>query len=378
MASRFKELFGSEPSVVAAAPGRVNLIGEHTDYNDGWVLPMALDSEIYVAARARPDSKLMLHSLDYKQGSEWNLKSLQPRPGKGWDNYVAAVYWALQKEGYHLGGADILLKGDLPQGTGLSSSAALELCVARAAAALGAWKWDPVAMALLGQKAENEFIGVRCGIMDQMAVAACEPGCALLLDCRKLKMESIPVNFKGAVFVVSNSNVKRELKSSAYNERREQCEEAFARLARLKPGLANLSAATPELLAEAGEPDALWHRRARHVLSENARVLKGVEALRRGDAMEFGRLMNASHDSLRDDYEVSCSELDALVAAARAQRGCFGSRLTGAGFGGCTVSLVEAAAVDSFEKGVQKLYTQSSGLKAEIYRFQPGHPTRLL
>ena len=374
----FEKAFGGPPDHVAATPGRVNLIGEHTDYSDGWVLPMALDREVFVAVRRRDDARLHMISADYAEESQWSLKELTPRPGKAWSNYVAAAIWALGQEGYHLSGADILIAGDIPQGAGLSSSAALEVCAARAICALGGWAWDPVAMALLAQKAENDFIGMRCGIMDQMAVAAAEPGCALLLNCKQMKFESIPVAFKDAVFVVVDSAVKRELKGSAYNDRRKQCEEALAQLLKLDKGLLCLSDGNLELLARAGSPDAVWHRRARHVLTENARVYSAVVALRAGDAPAFGKLMDASHESLRSDFEVSCPQLDVLTGLARNLPGVHGSRLTGAGFGGCTVSLVDKANVDGFEEKLLHQYKVDTGLDGKVYRIGPGKPARVI
>jgi galactokinase len=374
----FFEQFKEDCSLVACAPGRVNLIGEHTDYNDGFVLPMALDKEVYVAARRRSDSKLRLYSVDYKQGVDLDLETLSLRPEGSWDNYVAAVYWALRQEGYHVGGADLMILGNLPQGTGLSSSAALELAVARAACGLGAWSWDAPAMALLAQKAENEFVGVNCGIMDQFAVAVAEPHSALFLDCRSLAFKSLPVSFKNAEFVVINSSVKRELQSSHYNQRRQECELAVTKLRAFAPGLKSLRDADEALLKRAGDDNAVWKKRARHVVSEDARVNEAVKALEKGDAAAFGKLMNASHESLRLDYEVSCKELDILVEAACDQQGCFGSRLTGAGFGGCTISLVRSDAIPAFEKNVAQLYKQSTGKSAQIFTFRPGKPARLL
>ncbi|MES2200984.1 MAG: galactokinase, partial [candidate division FCPU426 bacterium] len=305
IARLFRAAYGQEPDFVAATPGRVNLIGEHTDYNDGWVLPMTLDAEVYVALRKRGDKVLNMVSVDFGEKTSWDLQHLETRPSRSWDSYIASVYRALQNEGYHVTGADLLVVGDIPQGAGLSSSAALELCVARAACAAGGWQWDPVPMALLGQEAESHFMGVHCGVMDQMAVAACEPGCALLIDCRKLKLESIAINLKDAIFVVVDSGVKRELKNSAYNDRREECEKAYAELQKIDPGLNCLSDATLTVLKKAGDPSEVWFRRARHVLTENARVRKAVEALKSGDAPAFGALMTQSHESLRQDFEVS-------------------------------------------------------------------------
>ena len=377
----FFDHFKAACDLIACAPGRVNLIGEHTDYNEGYVLPMALDREIYVACRRRNDSKLRLYSVDYKAGVDLDLDSLAFRKEGSWDNYVAGVYWTLRKEGYHVGGADLMILGNLPQGTGLSSSAALELAVARAACGLGDWKWEAAAMALLAQKAENQFVGVNCGIMDQFAVAVSEPLSALFLDCRSLVHRSLPLRFKDAEFVVINSGVKRELQSSHYNDRRSECELAVRKLQALNPAIKSLRDADLALLEKASagaEGGALWPRRARHVISENARVLDAVKAIEKGDAAAFGRLMNASHQSLRADYEVSCHELDVLVDASQDAEGCYGSRLTGAGFGGCTVSLVRSDAVPAFEKKVAEIYKQSTGKSTQSFVFRPGQAARLL
>jgi galactokinase len=374
----FYEQFHEDCAVVVAAPGRVNLIGEHTDYNEGLVLPMALDREVYVALRPRNDRKLRLYSFDYRSGVELDLGSLKFRKEGSWDNYVAAVYWALQQEGYHVGGADLLMLGNLPQGTGLSSSAAVELAVARGACALGAWAWDAPAMALLAQKAENQFVGVNCGIMDQFAVAVAEPHSALFLDCRNLATRSLPIRFKDAEFVVINSGVKRELQSSQYNTRRSECEEAVSKLGALKPGLKSLRDADLALLKKAGQDSAVWAKRARHVITENTRVEDAVKALEKADAPAFGTLMNASHESLRHDYQVSCEELDVLVEAAREQESCLGSRLTGAGFGGCTISLVKRSGVENFEKRVAEIYRQTKGKSPQTFVFKPGLAARVL
>ncbi|HTB22533.1 MAG TPA: galactokinase [bacterium] len=374
----FAQHFNGACSHVAAAPGRVNLIGEHTDYNDGFVLPMALDKGVYACVRLRDDLKVRVLSADYKTEGSFSLTDLQPGAIKGWLGYVAAVYWALKKEGYTVRGADMLLMGDLPQGTGLSSSAALELAVARAACALGNWQWDGEAMALLCQKAENGYVGVNCGIMDQFAVAVGEPHSALFLDCRTLAHESLPVLWKDAEFVVINSGVSRSLNSSKYNERREECDLAVRKLSVRFPKVASLRDATLEMLKEVPDDKGTWWRRARHVVSEDGRVLKALEALRSGDPSAFGKLMTESHASLKDDYEVSCAELDVLVETALAQEGCFGSRLTGAGFGGCTISLVAKEAVPAFIKNVVKTYRQATGKEAQPFVFKAGRTARLL
>ena len=374
----FAGTFGRPCGLVAAAPGRVNLIGEHTDYNDGYVLPMALDREILAAAAAREDGTLRVHSADFREEASFKLGALEPGSVKGWAAYVAAVHWALGREGYPLRGADLFIQGDLPRGAGLSSSAALELAVARAACALGGWTWDAAAMARVCQKAENEFVGVRCGIMDQFAAAVGEAGCALFLDCRSLAHESVPIGWTGAEFVVIDSGVSRSLHTSAYNERREECVLAVRELSVRFPGLSSLRDATPEMLRDPASENEPWWHRARHVVSENGRVLKAVEALRGGKPAAFGNLMSASHASLRDDYAVSCPELDLLVACALEQPGCFGARLTGAGFGGCTISLVAGEAVPAFAENVTASYQGATGISPQVFIFKAGRTARLL
>ena len=304
--------------------------------------------------------------------------ALEPGAIKGWAAYAAAVHWALRREGYPLRGAELFVQGGLPRGAGLSSSAALELAVARAACALGGWTWDAAAMARVCQKAENEFVGVQCGIMDQFAAAVGEAGCALFLDCRSLDHESVPLGWTGAEFVVIDSGVSRSLHGSAYNERREECGRAVRELAARFPGLSSLRDASPEMLRELGSENEIWWLRARHVVSENGRVIQALEALRGGKPAAFGSLMSASHASLRDDYAVSCQELDLLVACALEQPGCFGARLTGAGFGGCTISLVASEAVPAFAENVGRAYQVATGISPQVFLFKAGRPARLL
>lgn len=373
----FKREFHAVPTVLAAAPGRVNLIGEHTDYNDGFVMPMALDREIYVAARPRPDRKVHLYSVELEKSASFDLEQLY-RNGAQWNSYVAAVYWAAQQKGLETTGAEIAIYGTLPQGCGLSSSAALELAIARALAGLASWSWEPSKMALMCQEAENDFIGVKCGIMDQFAVAVCEPQSALFLDCRSLETRSIPVAFEDAEFLVVNSMVKRQLQSSHYNERREECQDAVRELRKAQANLESLRDVTLQTLEATPGHESLWGRRARHVISENRRVQAAVDALVLKDLQAFGSLMNDSHESLRKDYEVSCAELDLLVDTARACEGVYGARLTGAGFGGCTVNLVHSEAVPEIQKVLKKKYKAVTGMEPQIFSFRPGAAARLL
>lgn len=357
----FQERFGAAPALIVRAPGRVNLIGEHTDYNDGFVLPMAIDRAAWIALRPREDGRVAIHSLDMDETAEFELAGLV-KGGPGWAEYVKGVAWAMQDAGLELAGWEGVMAGDVPVGAGLSSSAALELATARAFAAVSGIAWDPAAMALLGQKAENHWVGVNCGIMDQMISAAGLAGHALLIDCRSLDTEAAPLPPETAV-VVLDTATRRGLVDSAYNERRAQCEAAARFFA--VPALRDVSLAQFE--AEAGGLDELTRRRAHHVIGENERTLQAVEAMRRGDAAELGRLMDASHTSLRDDFEVSNDALNVMVEIARQQPGCYGARMTGAGFGGCAVALVAAEAAASFAQDVATAYEAHSGLTPSVY-----------
>ncbi len=346
--ARFAERFPGEKPRVAVSPGRVNLIGEHTDYNDGFVLPMAIGRAAVVAFRPRPDRVLRGHSVAYDETKELALDALRAPGGNDWLSYVAGVFWAFASEGLPLHGLDVVVDGDVPIGAGLSSSAALELATARALAAATGTAWDPVRMAKLGQKAENKYVGMNCGIMDQFASAVCREGHALLLDCRSLETRPVPVP-AGASVVVMDTGARRSLAGSAYNDRRAACERVVAEMAKTASSVRALRDVTVEGL-EAARPrlDATDFKRASHVVPENARPVETADALQAGDLARAGRLMNDSHFSLRDLYEVSCEELDLVTEIARRQPSCFGARMTGAGFGGCAVALVKAADVGPF------------------------------
>ncbi|MDQ4078748.1 MAG: galactokinase, partial [Chloroflexota bacterium] len=343
------------------APGRVNLIGEHTDYNDGFVLPMAIDRAVWIALRAREDRRVVLYSLDFEEGLEFSLEGLQ-RGDEEWGEYVKGVAWALQEAGYELRGWEGVMAGDVPRGAGLSSSAALELAVARAFAAVSELPWEEVTMAQLGKKAENEWVGVSCGIMDQLISAAGEADHALLIDCRSLETEAVPLP-PGTAVVVLDTATRRGLVSSAYNERRAQCQAAAEFFG--VPALRDVT--LEQFEAHADEMEEVTRRRARHVVSENERTLAAAEAMQAGDAVALGRLMNASHASLRDDFEVSSDALNTMVESARAEDSCYGARMTGAGFGGCAVALVEAEAVEAFAERVAERYHARTGLAPNVY-----------
>jgi galactokinase len=357
----FEQRFRMPPAFVVRAPGRVNLIGEHTDYNDGFVLPLAIDRAVWIVLRPRADRQLLVHSLDFAEAAMFALDGLT-RGGGGWAEYVAGVAWALQEAGRVLCGWEGVIAGDVPVGAGLSSSAALEMAVARAFAAVSNLPWDAATMARVGQRAENEWVGVRCGIMDQMISAAGRAGHALLIDCRSLHVEAVPFPPKTTV-VVLDTATRRGLVDSAYNERRSQCEAAARAF-----GVAALRDVSPARFeAESGRLDDLTRRRARHVIGENERTLQAAEAMRRGDADAVGRLMNASHASLRDDFAVSSRELDVMVQCGRAHSACLGIRMTGAGFGGCAVALIHADQAEAFTSTVAASYQSATGIAPVLY-----------
>ncbi|MGY1827954.1 MULTISPECIES: galactokinase [unclassified Blastococcus] len=361
----FARTVGGNPDLVVRSPGRVNLIGEHTDYNDGFVLPAALDRGTVVAARRRADGRLRTTALRMGETDERPLADLRPHEGPGWSRYVAGAAAVLQDEGHDVPGADLVVDSDLPLGAGLSSSASLELGVLVALLALAGEQLPPQRLARLGQRVEHEVIGVRSGIMDQLAIACGAAGSAVLIDCRSLAAETVPVP-AGTAILVLDSAVPRTLAGSAYNDRRAECEAAVAALRAIAPGLRALRDVSPALLAEhAHLLDDVQLRRARHVVGENDRVLAGAAALRLGDAAAFGELMGRSHASLRDDYEVSIPELDTLVELAEATPGVLGARLTGAGFGGCAVALADAEQAAGAAAAITAAYRSATGRAGE-------------
>jgi galactokinase len=356
----FEQKFGSPPGAIVRAPGRVNLIGEHTDYNDGFVLPMAIDRAIWIALRPRPDRLVVAHSLDFDQTLEFNLDRLEKQ--SGWIEYLKGVAWTLHDAGYELRGFDAAVAGDVPIGAGLSSSAAWELASARAFSVTSSFAWDAAKMALLGQRAENKWVGVNCGIMDQMISAAGQANHALLIDCRSLETQTVPLPLNTVVIVLDTAT-RRGLVDSAYNERRSQCE-AVAKFFGVK---ALRDVTLDQLNEKRDQLDRVAYRRALHVISENERTLQAAEAMKRGEASELGQLMELSHMSLRDDFEVSSRELNIMVECAERQAGCYGARMTGAGFGGCAVALVRQNAAEAFSAGVAAEYQAETSLKPNIY-----------
>ena len=388
----FRTEFGVEPDVIARAPGRVNLIGEHTDYNDGFVLPVAIDRDVRVAARRRPDGEAHLFAASFGRRSRFDLADIGHDPRERWSDYERGVAAVLQSAGFVLGGFDAVIEGEVPSGAGLSSSAAVEVATGTALKALFDLDIDAVRLALLCQRAENEFVGVACGIMDQFISALGRKGHALFLDCRSLETQHVPVGAAadgaaagagtgvgGVQIVVADTAVKRGLVDSEYNRRRAECQEAVRLLGERLPGVRALRDVTPEDLSRYGEAlPPVVRRRARHVVTENARVLESVAALSVGDLTTFGRLMHQSHVSLRDDYEVTVPELDVMVDAALAVPGVLGTRMTGAGFGGCTVSLVEDGAVERFLAVVPEAYRSRTGLEPRVFPCRVVDGARLL
>ena len=372
IAAHFTQRFGQPPRWIVRAPGRVNLIGEHTDYNDGFVLPLAIDRAVWIALRPRDDGRVLVHSIDYNESGEFALDGLT-HDKAGWIEYLKGVAWSLQDAGHKLGGWEGAMAGDVPLGAGLSSSAAVEMATARAFATVSNLPWDPAVMAKLGQRAENKWIGVNCGIMDQMISASGKAGHAMLLDCRSMETLHAPLP-AGVAVVVLDTSTRRGLVDSAYNERRWQCEAAAKFF-----GVKALRDVTPEMFHErAGELDATTRRRARHVISEDDRTLRAVEAMRRGDIAMLGKLMDESHTSLRDDYEVSSDALNVMVESAASHAACYGARMTGAGFGGCAVAIVRLDAADDFVKHTASAYQSRTGNTPAVYVCQATNGAEVL
>jgi galactokinase len=345
----------------------VNLIGEHTDYNDGFVLPAAIGMSAWAAASSRTDPRIVVYSRNFDETREFDPGNLPANPQHHWDDYVAGVIIMLQRAGLDVRGTDLVISGDVPIGSGLSSSAALETVAAFALLATAGAPIDRTQIALLCQKAELEFVGVRVGIMDQFVSCHARAGQALLLDCRSLEHSFIAIP-TGAALVICNSMVHHSLAGSEYNRRRAECEEGVQVLQRLLPGIHALRDVDSAALQRYGSAlSPVVYRRCRHVIAENKRVLQAFAALQTEDLDAFGELMYESHDSLRDDYEVSCPELDLLVRTAAALPGVYGARMTGGGFGGCTINLVRKEHADEFRTRIADEYRQATGLIPAVY-----------
>jgi galactokinase len=354
-------------AVRSRAPGRVNLIGEHTDYNDGFVLPIAIDLATTIDAVATADRTLAVTSEAMNDRRTFDLDALPDGPTGDWSDYVRGVVVELQREGYSLGGARLRIASDLPLGGGLSSSASLEIATGLAMTALAGQTIDRLALALVAQRAENRQVGARTGIMDQFVSANGRAGHALLLDTRSLTAQFLPIPADARI-VVCNTMVKHHLSSGEYNDRRAACERGVAAIADRFPTVRALRDATMEQLdAIRDRIDGVTYRRCRHVITEDERVLRAADALRAGDVTRFGELMNASHESLRDDYQVSCAELDRMVELARATEGCYGARMTGGGFGGCTVNLVRAPDAQAFARTIRARFADAVGVMPDVF-----------
>jgi len=363
---------------LAQAPGRVNLIGEHTDYNDGFVLPLAIDRHAAVAYADRDDGVLRAYSVEFDEIREAEVRELEPGGQTGWFAYVAGVAWVLRDSPGGPSGADLAIAGDVPIGAGLASSAALEMAVARALGDLMGIPWYPARVAALGRRAENMFVGVECGIMDQFVAATSREGHATLLDCRTLDFETVPIPQDVAV-IVMDTRVRRRLAAGEYNRRRASCAEAMKAVARICSSARALRDVDEGTLESAEHlMDPVTYRRAKHVVGEMRRPLQMAAALRSGDLQLAGDLMRDSHVSLRDLFEVSCAELDAMVESAMDQPGCIGARMTGAGFGGCAIALVHADRTEPFLAGVTARYEELTGRRAAAFLAQPAAGASLL
>ena len=366
LTAAFQKLYKGQPRIYRA-PGRVNLIGEHTDYNEGFVMPAAINFSTFVAITKRDDQVLKIHSDIFKEEAEIDLAQDATPGRKHWSDYPLGVAIKLKEAGHNISGANLLVHGEVPLGSGLSSSAAIEVSTGLALLDISGVKIDRLKLAKICQKAENEFVGARTGLMDQFIACFGKADHAVMLDCRSLESRALPLP-DDVKLVVCNTMVKHELASSEYNARREQCEEGVRILSQHLPSVNSLRDVAPDdverFRAELGE---VVFKRCLHVTAENYRVLKAADALRDRDLKTFGKLMYESHQSLRDDYEVSCKELDVMVDLAKPIEGVFGARMTGGGFGGCTINLVDVDAVDEFTQTIKNGYAEATGKHAEVY-----------
>ncbi|MDQ0482630.1 galactokinase [Guptibacillus hwajinpoensis] len=377
---KFKNVFGEGGEIKSFfSPGRVNLIGEHTDYNGGHVFPCSLSIGTYAIVRKREDSLIRFYSMNFEEKGviEVESENLTYEVEHDWANYPKGVVSIFKQNGYHVTGFDVLYYGNIPNGAGLSSSASIELATSVLLNELNGLAIDMVEMVKMSQRAENDFVGVNCGIMDQFAIGMGKENAAVLLDCNTLEYSYSPVQLENASLVIANTNKRRGLADSKYNERRSECERALAQL-QDHLDIQALGDLTIEAF-EANEhhiTNPVDRKRARHAVSENVRTIEAAKQLKAGDIEAFGQLMNESHISLRDDYEVTGDELDALVEAAWSEEGVIGSRMTGAGFGGCTISIVENQFLESFRKNTAEVYKEKTGLSPEFYVVEIGNGAR--
>ena len=373
--SKFGERFGGASSVYCA-PGRVNLIGEHTDYNEGYVMPLAIDLSCWIAIGPREDRIVSIYSENLDDSVEIDPAVAKLNPSRSWSDYPVGVAAILQQTGYSLSGANLYIRSEVPLGAGLSSSAAIEVATGYALMRMSGYDIESVPLAQLCQRAENEFVGARCGIMDQFTACHGQLGKALFLDCRSLEYRALVVPDNVAL-IVCNTKVKHTIAGGEYNRRRAECEEAVRLLAGTMSHIRALRDINRKQLEQNCELlTPTLYKRARHVVTEDERVEAAGSALERGDVRVLGELMRASHRSLRDDYEVSCSELDLMVEIAERQRGIHGSRMTGGGFGGCTINLVDCGSSDEFQRRVAEEYHSATGIAPDIYSVRPSQGVR--
>jgi len=366
LTDEFQRSYQTRPSLFRA-PGRVNLIGEHTDYNDGFVMPAAIGFYTWIAAGARPDRTLHVHSGEFHETIDLSLDSLAGPPRKHWSDFVRGVAAVLESRGLHLSGANLIIQGQVPMGAGLSSSASLEVATGLALLATSQVEVPQLELVKICQRAEHEYVGTRCGIMDQFIAVFASSGHALMIDCRSLDFQSLSIP-DDARLVICNSMVKHVLASGEYNRRRAECEAGVKVFRNHSPNVQALRDVTmADLATHKAELTDVVYRRCRHVISENQRVLDAAEALRASDLSRFGRLMYESHRSLQKDYEVSCDELDLLVEIASSCGGVLGSRMTGGGFGGCTITLVRSHSVEAFREQVTHTYKAKTGITPDLY-----------
>ncbi|MFI5095583.1 MAG: galactokinase [Candidatus Acidiferrales bacterium] len=370
IAEKFRAKFGVNPHVYRA-PGRVNLIGEHTDYNDGFVMPAAIGFYCWVATSPRQDRKLVVSSDEFPEQAEVELSSQLPQPSHTWSDYSVGVAAQLEKAGFRVKGANLLVHGEVPIGAGLSSSASIEVATALALVEESGLSIDRPHLARICQQAENEFVGMRCGIMDQFISLHGRAKHALMLDCRSLDYELVPIP-ESVKLVICNTGVKHQLAGGEYNRRREECEEAVRCLKKAVPSIRALRDVSLKQLEEhRGLLSEVLYKRAKHIVTENGRVLSSVQALRAGDLRRFGEYMAQSHASLRDLFEVSCAELDLMVDLANRQPGVYGARMTGGGFGGATINLVDGGHATEFAESVARGYQEQTGIAAAVYVCMP-------
>jgi len=366
LAGRFQRLYGQRPRIFRA-PGRVNLIGEHTDYNDGFVMPAAIDSYTWVAAARRDDRRLWVYSIHFDENVELSPDALEGPPRKHWSDYIRGVAAVMQAAGHSLMGANLMIYGQVPLGSGLSSSASLEVATALALLSVSGCELPLLEVVRLCRRAEHQYVGTRCGLMDQFIAAFGRAGNALLLDCRSLDFILLPIPAHSRL-VICNTMVRHNLAAGEYNRRRADCETGVSVLRKCLPHVLALRDVTLSELEEHGkELSDVVYRRCRHVIGENQRVLAAADALKSGNLNRFGEAMYESHASLREDYEVTCRELDLLVEFASACDGVYGARMTGGGFGGCTVNLVRSDAVEFFQRHIVQAYEKETGIPPEVY-----------